>query len=381
LEADPGSTSARVLLARVALGGGEAPGALDEAEGLLGPLVVEGSSARVQASAWHLLGNVSERREAWDEAFERHMCGNRAFERLPETRAARTGGGRIDRAAAYLGAGGAALYRAWAEAEPVDDRADPAFLVGFPRSGTTMTEQVLAAHPDVLTTDEQNYTEVIYHAACAMIGPGPDGTFLERLDALTPDQLRALRRTYYQSVERDHPEASPRRVLVDKNPMEILDVGLIARVFPRARIIVMVRDPRDACLSALFQAFEINASTVRMLDIEETGAFYARVMRFWMEMRERLATPWMELRYEDLVSDFESRARALYGFVGLDWREEALRFHEKAAARAVHSASYGAVTRAVNSSSVARWRRYEAHLRPLREHVEPLARAFGYEAW
>lgn len=377
LEIEPACPDAILLLARMHADARED----EQAEALLKRLTDAPSvHPDHHYQALHLLGTIQERRGAFDLAFETHHRANRAVATLPLART-QAQGGRIDRAPGYLPDHAPDIYRRWGAHRVEDGLPAPVFLVGFVRSGTTMTEQILNAHPRVESTDEQNFTEALYHRACAMVGATAeeDAGFLDRLDALTDAQLTELRQEYWSMVRAEIGPDAGSCVVVDKNPLEIVDAGLIARVFPRAPIVVLLRDPRDACLSALFQPFALNPSTVRMLDVESIGAFYAAVMGFWLAIRALIANPILEIRYEDLVTDFDTHARRLIEFIGLEWSEEVARFHEKAARRPVGSASYQAVTERINTRAVGRWAKYEAHLGPLLAHVRPFLDAFGYE--
>jgi tetratricopeptide (TPR) repeat protein len=377
LDLEPGRADATLLLARIHIAAGED----DRAEALLTTMVdAPGQHPPHLYSALHLLGEILERRAEYDRAFEAHDRANRAVTGLALTKALASAG-RIDRVPDYLAEGAADHYRRWGEGAPNDGLPTPTFLVGFVRSGTTMTEQILRAHPRVKSLDERNLTEALYHRVRAMCDADAydHERFLERLDTLSGAQLTELRRAYWDLVRGELGPDGASWVVVDKNPLEILDVGLIARVFPRAPIIVVLRDPRDCCLSALFQPFALNPSTVRMLDVETVGAYYATVMRFWLDIRGMLPNPTLEIHYEDIVSNFDTHARRLIEFAGLEWSDEVTRFHEKAAKRPVFSASYLSVTKKINTRAVGRWANYEAHLAPLIDHVRPFLDAFGYE--
>jgi hypothetical protein len=167
--------------------------------------------------------------------------------------------------------------------------------------------------------------------------------------------------------------------VLDKHPMRTLDLGMVNLLFPRAKVVVMIRDPRDCCLSCFFQDLGITPVSVRFLTLETLGDIYGEIMGLWVGMRDRVTFPWLEMRYEDLVSDFEPRARELVEFLGEPWTDRVLEFHKKAARRTITTPSYQAVTQKVNTRAVGRWARYEKHLGPLVERVRPFLDTFGYE--
>jgi len=204
------------------------------------------------------------------------------------------------------------------------------------------------------------------------------------LDEIPADRLGPYRQMFWEEIVRRMPgykAGGPNAGItaIDKQPMRLLDIGIVQRLFPRARMVVMIRDPRDVCLSALFQNFDPNPAMARFLKVETTGRFYAEVMSFWLEMRGMITMPWMEIRYEELVRDFERVTKKLAAFLGVEWTEAVNRFDEAARNRAVTSASYNAVTEKINDRSMGRWKAYRHHLGPVIEAVRPIVSAYGYE--
>lgn len=266
------------------------------------------------------------------------------------------------------------LLAHWGGFDPDDGLDDPVFLVGFPRSGTTLTEQILDAHPGVVTIDEQTpLTETIKQFRALRL-PGDYPVGLERL---TPDQVRRLRAFYWKVADERKPGRDG-RLLVDKLPLLILHLGIITRLFPRARLIVALRDPRDACLSAVMQVMTPNSSMAHLNALPKAIHFYARVMGHWLTLRERLPLPWIQSRYADLVSDPEPHIRRLIEFLGLEWNDAVLRHHEQVKGKSISTPSYETVAKPINTSSRGRWHHYESrfegHLEPLRPFLEE----FGY---
>ncbi len=260
-----------------------------------------------------------------------------------------------------------------------DDLETPVFMVGFPRSGTTMTEQILAAHPRVLTTGELPLLNLLDQAlrgpqkqdmaATPGLVAGADATMLNRLRDLYWDRARAATK-----------EPIGERLFLDKLPLNIIDVGFINVLFPKTRLVVALRDPRDVCLSCVMQKFGLNVAMVNFLSLERTVAFYTQVMGNWLELRDRLTIPYLEVRYEDTVTDLPTHARKLIDFLGLEWDDAILGFHESARDRYILTPSYAAVTEPVHTRAVGRWRNYREHFEPHLEKLRPFVEAFGYEA-
>jgi tetratricopeptide (TPR) repeat protein len=374
LRIDPHQCLALTIRARERL----RDGSLDDAEKDLRGVVDRATTPVDRAAAWHLLGDLLERRAQYNDSFAAHMEGNRARASVPATKAMLENPfpRRLGLYTSHPDA--AAFYRRWGARRFDDGIPAPVILCGFPRSGTTMGEQILAAHPDVTSTDEVEHIQPVLGAFVKMLDKPGSKHHLEHMDELTDPQIRELRAIYRESLERAVPEADRGKLIVDKHPFRLNDLGFVNRIFPEARAIVMVRDPRDACLSGLFQNFEVNPGLVRLMRVETAGRWYAAVMGFWLTMREMLTLDWMEMKYEDLARSFEPNARAMMEFIGAGWHEDVARFHEKAGRRVIQSASYNAVTEPLHTRSIGRWKRYEAHLGPVIEATRGIVEAYGY---
>ena len=257
-------------------------------------------------------------------------------------------------------------------------RRGPAFLVGFPRSGTTMTEQILAAHSKIVTTDERAFVTTMRSAWARMVGGDDDSGVM--FDRLTIDGARQLRSVYWEAVKQDGVEVGEDQVFVDKLPLNIIDIGLINVLFPDARVLVALRDPRDVCLSCLMQDFSLNNAMIHFLRLEDTASFYEKVMGFYLAVRDSLTLARLEIRYEDTVSDLEEQAKRILEFFEVGWSPEVLRFYEKARGKVVSTPSFEAVTQPVHRGAIGRWRNYEKYFEPFLPRFEPFIRAFGYEA-
>jgi tetratricopeptide (TPR) repeat protein len=236
----------------------------------------------------------------------------------------------------------------------------PVFVCGMPRSGTTLTEQVLASHPDVHGAGELGIVPSIIRRMPAVLGadkPYPDcmSLFRERTaEHAGGSYLKALRRLDDRAAR-----------VVDKLPHNFLHLGLIALIFPRARIIHVARDPRDVAISNYFTNFKHKRGLSYAFDLAEIGHMindHDRIMAHW---RAVLPVPIYDLRYEDLISDQEATSRALLRFVGLDWDADVLKFHETE--RTVKTASVWQVRQPIYTTSREKWRRYADFLAPLDE--------------
>lgn len=253
----------------------------------------------------------------------------------------------------------------------------PTFLVGFPRSGTTMTEHILAAHSGVLTLSEQPYLDHLRLEWARMVGAKPDmGLMIDQLDA---GKILQLRKIYREKVEADQEIPAGTTAIIDKVPLNIIDIGFINLVFPEAKVIIALRDPRDCSLSCFMQDFELNSAMIHFLALDRTVRFYTQVMGAWLHLRNIITLPHITVRYEDTVQNLEKQAKRLIEFLDLDWEPGILQFHQRAAEQVISTPSYVAVTEPVHTRAVERWKHYQEPFVPLLPMLEPFIREFGYE--
>lgn len=244
----------------------------------------------------------------------------------------------------------------------------PAFLVGFPRSGTTLLDTALLGHSRTLVLEEEPVLRIIGDEA------GP----LASLDMLSGDRLDHLRLRYFEEVAKIAPTAGG-KLVIDKMPLNILRGPLMARLFPDARIIFALRHPCDAVLSCFMQNFRINQAMASFLTLEDAARFYAASMDYWQQCRAELPLVVHEVRYEDLVEDREAVLRPLLAFLGLSWEDAVMRHEETAAGRGfIRTPSYAQVTEGIYSRARGRWERYRPQMAPVLDILAPWAIRFGY---
>jgi tetratricopeptide (TPR) repeat protein len=252
-----------------------------------------------------------------------------------------------------------------------------ALLTGFPRTGTTLLEQVLDSHPGLVSSEEK---DVLANDTFPAVGRGlsPDAPIAPALDALTGDALERLRADYFRKMEGMLREPVSPRVHLDKNPAMTLFIPVLLRLFPECRLLIALRDPRDVILSCYLRHLPLNPVSVSFLTVERTAQRYALDMLGWLKYREQLVTPWAEFRYEDTVADLAAAARKALDLLGLPWDDQVLAYRDRLRERPVLSPTYEAVTKLVYTSAIGRWRNYARHLEPVLPTLEPYAREFGY---
>jgi hypothetical protein len=271
----------------------------------------------------------------------------------------------------------AADFRRWAEAGRDLPPARTAVLAGFPRSGTTLLEQVLDAHSGLVSSDEREaFARDIFPAL--WLGPGSPVPTRAALDAVPQAKVQALRGRYLTYMEAALGEPIGDRIHLDKNPPLTLVLPGFLRLFPETRSIIALRDPRDVVVSCFMQYLPINPNSVCFLSLERTARRYANDLGVWRQLREKVASPWLEVRYEDTVANLEREARRTLEFLGLPWEPQVLGYRERLKEKAVASPTYQAVGEPIYTRAVGRWRNYEGFLKPVLPILQPFIQAFGY---
>ena len=237
----------------------------------------------------------------------------------------------------------------------------PIIIVGMPRSGTTLVEQILSSHPDVFGAGELNTLNEIAYALTV----DDTNRYPANVNFMAPQSFENIADHYLRTVRTRAPE-SPR--ITDKMPDNYRHIGLIRLILPNARIVHCRRNPMDTCLS-IFKNHFATAGHHYAYDLEELGFYYTLYQRLMAHWRTVLPEGAMyEVDYEEVTSDQENQTRRLLDHCGLEWTDACLAFHEND--RPVNTASAGQVRRPMYRTSVELWRRYATQLEPLRRAIE-----------
>jgi tetratricopeptide (TPR) repeat protein len=294
------------------------------------------------------LGHFHDRMQQYDTAFEHFRRGN-------ELRGSATDHDEGDLSVELIRD---SFSRAFIHAAPRSDQpTDQAvFIIGMPRSGTTLVEQVIASHPRAHGAGELDTLPALLASIPGLVGAGnllPDG--LKLLDRAHVTTLAGQYLTHLKSLA---PGAAR---ITDKLPANFINLGFISLLFPGARVIHCRRMPLDTCLSCYFQDF--SGHHPYATDLQALGRYYRRYQRLMEHWEEVLEINLLEVDYEALVNDFETVCRTIIGFCGLEWDPACLAFHRHD--RVVATASAGQVVKPLYSSAVGRWKHYEKHLASL----------------
>lgn len=367
LEISPGHAHAALIAAKVLMHRKQPVEALNLLQGVEIP--------HQFAHKFHFeLGRIHDQLDETDKAFEHFVQGNvsleAAYAEIGES-------GDKDR---FLGTISALENWFDKEQDHVPDAGKdavvdvlPVFLVGFPRSGTTLLDQVLDSHGAVRVMEEMPVLNTVVQSVASMPAGYPGS-----LDLLTEKDVDTLRELYFAEAKQVVTEFSM-EVLVDKMPLNIVHAPLVARLFPEARFVVAIRHPCDVCLSCFMQAFRQNDAMANFNTLEDSAVLYDRVMTLWRRYAGRLSNPRHVVKYESMVEDHEAGTQALFDFLGLDRDQGGGAFWEHARGRAmINTPSYRQVTQPIYRSARYRWTRYRKHLEPVMPILAPHLEYFGY---
>ncbi len=309
----------------------------------------EKPDARMQAEAYFALGKLYDEKKQYAQAFRCYQLANEA------------------EAMRYDAAQNASTFDAIISAYSADAVAKqarasnrsklPIFIVGMPRSGTSLVEQILASHPLVHGAGELNEIHMLTKSLHTRAGsPQPYPGCVAELSRKVLDDVARIHLDYLGDLARDVARVT------DKMPHNFRALGLIDQLFPGARVIHVQRDPLDTCLSIYFSHFNFHHPYAT--NLASLGDYYRQYQRLMDHWRTVLHIPMLEVQYETLVEDQESTTRAMLEFCELDWDDRCLHFHQSK--RVVKTPSYDQVRQPMYKKSMARWRHYEAFLAPLR---------------
>lgn len=367
LRIEPGDHAAQFFMALAERRQGRLQDALDRLRGL--PKRLDGEVGRDAVE--FELGTLFDRLGQPAVAYDHFVEGNR----IAVSRAAPGSAdpsSYLDTVAAFEEAMEERWVDRWTRLEP--SAAPVVFMVGFPRSGTTLLDQVLDAHPDAHVVEE--------HPVLAGLGASfvqPFDTLPHRLANLSDDQASRLRAGLAARLERWAGRDLP-PVVVDKMPLNTIYLPLALRLFPRAKVILSVRHPCDCCLSCFMQPIRLNPAMASFTSLDAATALYARVMGLWERVAARLSPDHEIVRYEDLIADVEGTARRVLDFVGLEWDDRVVDHTRHARTRGlIRTPSFRQVSEPIYTRARGRWENYRSQMTPYLDRLRPYITSFGYD--
>jgi Tfp pilus assembly protein PilF len=329
-----------------------------------------------RAYANGLLGDILDAANRAPEAFEAYTECNQELRRVYAERFG-AGARAIDYVREMTRYFAAAPAQAWQSRAAAAAAAAPGalghvFLLGFPRSGTTLLEVILEGHPDVVSLEEK---ELLIDGVYEFMRRPAD---LDKLLRAGPQTLEAMRGAYWRRVGAEGVDVVG-KVLVDKYPLNSLKLPLIARLFPNAKILFACRDPRDVVLSCFRHRFHMSAPLYEVLSIDGAARYYDAVMGLVIRLNGLLTMDICLVRHEDLVTEFAREMKRVCGFLNLQWAPAMGDFALRTQYRGVLTPSTAQLARGLSTEGVGQWRRYRPQLAPVLPLLEPWVKQFYYE--
>jgi len=248
----------------------------------------------------------------------------------------------------------------------------PVFLIGFPRSGTTLLDTILRSHSSIDVIEEQPAVEL---AQAFVEKSGYSGTE----HALPQEVLVGARKAYITELDKHRDPIDNKSTLIDKLPLNLLQIPLIQQMYPRAKFILALRHPLDTILSCWMQNFKLNSAMANMVDLDRIVEFYCVAMETFKICRGKYNLSVHQIKYEDLLEDLSGETSALLKFLNLDWEDQMENYQDTALKRGrINTPSYSQVVQPIYKDAKYRWLNYEKHLTKYITQVEPWINEFDY---
>jgi tetratricopeptide (TPR) repeat protein len=247
----------------------------------------------------------------------------------------------------------------------------PSFLIGFPRSGTTLLDTILRSHSGIDVVEEQPLVSKMLEKLGTTIS-------MSDIEAIDLKSAKVLSDIYFRELEKSI-NIQENILVIDKLPLNILSIPIITKVFPEAKFILALRHPLDCVLSCWMQNFKLNAAMANMVDLDRIVDFYCTTMEILKLCEQRYSINIHPIRYEDLVSDFIGTISILMNFLELSWEDQLEGYQRTALSRAkINTPSYTQVVRPIYETAAYRWKKYEDHLQPHKPKLAHWINEFGY---
>lgn len=251
------------------------------------------------------------------------------------------------------------------------DLQSPVFFISFPRSGTTLMEQILKAHNQIVTTEERSPFQTVLNNLRMKYDLT---TFFNELDE---NKITMLREGFWHAALKTHGDLAG-KLLVDKLPLNIIWVPIIRQIFPQSKFVMVYRDPRDVCISAFMQNFKLNSAMVNFLEWQQTAKTYDAVLEIWQKTKDQNPESIFEYRYEDLTSDFLNITQKLLKFVNLPYDDNIENYLQYTKQNHVKSPSYREVINPIHQGALERWRNYALPSKEVMPYLQKWIEKFGY---
>jgi tetratricopeptide (TPR) repeat protein len=334
----------------------------EDIENMRAQVTTEGGDADDQSHLAFSLGKALEDRKEFDESFKFYKRGN-AIRRVTHRHNLKVNVLDSLRQVRTLPKAFFEQRKGWGYSAP-----DPIFIVGLPRAGSTLLEQILASHSQVEGTAELMDIIAISRQLGDKTRENPAGKYPEILAELTQDQVRELGESYLETTRIQR--TTDRPFFIDKLPNNFLHIGLISLILPNSKIIDARRHPMGGCFSGYKQLFARGQTFT--YDLEDIGKYYRDYVRVMDHWDKALPGRVHRVQYEEMVADTEAQIRALLDYCELEFEEQCLRFYETE--RSIRTPSAEQVRKPIYQEGMEQWRNFEAYLDPLKEALGPEVR-------
>ncbi len=250
----------------------------------------------------------------------------------------------------------------------------PFFMVGFPRSGTTLLDTILRSHSSIEVIEEKPLVERLVKNLDLL-----SQNNFKNLEKISGQQINNIKDIYLKDLNTNISKKNDEKVLIDKLPLNLIYIGEILKVFPNAKFIFSLRHPCDCVLSCFMQNFKMNNAMANFLTIEDSANLYNSTMKLWETYLSNFNINYIEVKYEDLVDNFNETIFSVLNFLKLPWDESVLKFNKTAKDRfQIKTPSYDQVIQPIYKSATNRWKLYETQISEVYTILEPWIKKFNY---
>ena len=250
----------------------------------------------------------------------------------------------------------------------------PVFLIGFPRSGTTLLDTILRSLPNIEVIEEKPILNSLLNEFNKKI----DFDY-KNLDNLTSEDIRLLKNLYYDNLNKYISEKNKSKIYIDKMPLNIAYIAEIHKIFPDAKFLLAIRHPLDCVLSSFMQSFKLNDAMANFLNLEDAANAYNEIMNLWFNYNSIYSVNYHIVKYEDIVKNFNVSIKDVLKFLNIPWSDDIVNFHETAKKRKIISTpSYDQVNKPIYKDSINRWKKYEKKISSISLILNPWINKFNY---
>ena len=263
----------------------------------------------------------------------------------------------------------------WGQHQLKDKFSQPIFLIGFPRSGTTLLDTILRTNKSIEVVEEKP----VLRNFLRNLDIKTKNNF-NNLDNLDKKFIQNMQNIYFEERQQ-YLENKKIKTVIDKMPLNIVHIAEILRFFPNAKFIFALRNPYDSVLSCFMQQFELNPAMKNFISLESSASLYDLVMKLWTIYRDIFSINCHFIKYEDLVTDFEKTTKEIFKFLEIEWSENTKKFYITAKKRLnISTPSYNQITSPLYSRSINRWKNYEKEFKDLKNILDPWLDKFNYKS-